>query len=137
MESSITTAAPAFASFGPTLLRLALGAVFLAHAWAKATVFTFPGTIRFFEASGFPGWTVWPVFAGELLGGLALVAGFQVRAVALLLVPIMLGALRPHLGNGWMFTGSGGGWEYPAFLLAALAAQALLGPGAFALRSAQ
>jgi putative oxidoreductase len=96
-------------------------------------VFTFPGTAAFFAAHGFPGWTAYPVCAAELFGGLALVAGFQVRAVALALVPIMLGALAPHVGNGWMFTNPGGGWEYVAFLLVALVAQALLGSGAFAL----
>ena len=44
----------------------------------------------------------------------------------------MLGALLPHVGNGWMFTGTGGGWEYPAFLVLALIAQVLLGDGAMA-----
>jgi putative oxidoreductase len=117
----------------PTALRVALGAVFLAHAFAKAFVFTFPGTAAYFAAHGFPGWMAYPVFAAELLGGAALLAGFQVRAVSLVLVPIMLGALVPHIGAGWMFTNPGGGWEYVAFLLVALGAQALLGSGAFAL----
>ena len=39
----------------------ALGAVFLAHAGAKAFIFTFAGTAQYFEAHGFPGWTAWPV----------------------------------------------------------------------------
>ncbi|HTU60873.1 MAG TPA: DoxX family protein [Polyangiales bacterium] len=122
-----------YQDFAPSALRIALGAVFLAHAYAKAFVFTFPGTAAYFASHGFPGWTAYPVFAAELFGGLALVAGFQVRAVSLALVPIMLGALVPHIGLGWMFTNPGGGWEYVAFLLVALAAQALLGSGAFAL----
>lgn len=119
--------------FAPTALRLALGAVFLAHAYAKAAVFTFPGTAAYFASHGFPGWTAYPVFALELLGGLALLAGFQVRVVSLALVPVMLGALIPHLAHGWMFSNPGGGWEYVAFLLVALGAQALLGSGALAL----
>ena len=119
-------------SLGATVLRVALGAVFLAHAWAKAFVFTFAGTEQFFEAHGFPGWTAWPVFLAELLGGLALVAGFRTRWVALGLVPIMLGALKPHLANGWMFSNAGGGWEYVAFLILALVTQSLVGSGAFA-----
>lgn len=118
---------------GPTALRIALGVVFLAHAYAKAFVFTFPGTAAYFAAHGFPGWTAYPVFAAELFGGLSLLAGFQVRAVSLALVPIMLGALVPHLAQGWMFSNPGGGWEYVAFLLVALGAQTLLGSGAFAL----
>jgi putative oxidoreductase len=118
---------------GPLALRVALGLVFLAHAYAKAAIFTFAGSEQFFIANGFPGWTVYPVFAAEFAGGLALVAGFRVRWVAALLVPVMLGALKPHLGNGWAFTAPGGGWEYPAFLLTALGVQWAIGPGAFAL----
>lgn len=120
------------ASFGPTTLRIGLGIVLLAHAYAKATIFTFAGTEQFFIANGFPGWTAYPVFAAELLGGLALIAGFKTRWVALAMIPIMLGALKPHLGNGWMFTGAGGGWEYVAFLNVALIAQAFVGSGAYA-----
>lgn len=115
------------------LLRVALGAVFLAHAYAKAAVFTFPGTEAFFEESGLPGWTAYPVFAAELVGGLALLLGYRARLAALGLMPVMLGALVPHVENGWMFTSPGGGWEYVAFLLVALAAQAALGDGALSL----
>lgn len=96
-------------------------------------MFILPDTAAFFASAGFPGWTAYPVFAAELLGGFALLLGVQVRAVSLGLIPIMLGALVPHAGNGWMFTNAGGGWEYVAFLLAALASQALLGSGAYAL----
>lgn len=122
---------------GAAVLRIALGAVFLAHAGAKAFLFTFAGTAQFFESHGFPGWTAGPVFLAELLGGLALVAGFRTRLVALGLVPVMLGALKPHVGNGWMFTNAGGGWEYVAFLLLALVTQALVGSGALALDGAR
>jgi putative oxidoreductase len=117
----------------PTALRVALGAVFLAHAYAKAFLFTFPGTMAFFASHGFPGWTAYPVFAAELFGGLALIAGFQVRAIALALLPVMLGAIIPHASHGWMFTNQGGGWEYVAFINVALIAQALLGSGAYAI----
>ena len=111
--------------YGPLILRVALGIVFLAHAYAKAAIFTFSGTEQFFVANGFPAWTVYPVFAAELLGGIALLAGYRVRLVAALLVPIMLGALKTHFGNGWSFMAPGGGWEYPAVLIAALGALAV------------
>ena len=114
----------------PTLLRLGLGAVFLAHSYAKLAIFTLPGTIAFFEGHGLPGWTVYPVLATELLGGLCLVAGVYVRLAALALIPVMVGALVPHVANGWMFTNPGGGWEYVALLLVALIVQLLLGRGA-------
>jgi putative oxidoreductase len=123
------------ASFGPLALRLGLGAVFLAHAYAKAAIYTFPGTAQFFEAQGFPGFLAYPVFAIELVAGLCLMAGFGTRWAALSLMPVMLGALKPHLAAGWMFTSSGGGWEYVAFLLAALVAQFFVGSGAYAAES--
>ncbi|KYF75272.1 hypothetical protein BE17_33925 [Sorangium cellulosum] len=123
---------PRSAELAALLLRLGLGAVFLAHALAKLLVFTLPGTAAFFAASGFPGWTAYPVFLAELLGGAALLAGLRTRLVALALLPVMAGALIVHLPNGWMFSGQGGGWEYVAFLMIALGAQALLGDGALA-----
>jgi putative oxidoreductase len=119
------------AELAPVILRGALGLVFLGHAYAKLAVFTLPGTAQFFEAHGFPGWTAYPVFLLELLGGVLLLLGIQVRLVAALLIPVMLGALGPHWSNGWMFTNQGGGWEYVAFLIAALFSQLLLGPGAW------
>ncbi|MBL8625255.1 MAG: DoxX family protein [Myxococcales bacterium] len=118
------------AALGPAILRIAVGLVFLAHAYAKARIFTFAGTEAYFAAHGFPGWTAYPVFAAELLGGLALVVGWHTRAVAAALVPVLVGALKPHVGNGWMFTNPGGGWEYVAVLLAALAALIVGGGGA-------
>lgn len=126
----------ALSPLGPLVLRVGLGLVFMAHACAKPLVFTFPGTIAFFEALGYPGWTAYPVFVVELLGGLALLLGFRTRLVALALVPVMLGALQAHLPNGWMFSAAGGGWEFVAFLLVSLGAQALLGSGAYALDGA-
>ncbi|MDB6078880.1 MAG: putative rane protein [Akkermansiaceae bacterium] len=119
-------------SLGTLILRLALATVMIAHALLKLLVFTLPGAAAFFAAHGFPGWTAYPVFALELAGGLLLAAGVAVRIVSLVLIPVMLGALAVHLPNGWMFTAPGGGWEYIALILAALAAQALLGPGAWA-----
>jgi putative oxidoreductase len=98
-------------------------------------VFTLPGTAQFFASLGFPGWTAYLVFAAELVGGVLLVLGVYTRAVAAALVPILIGALYVHVGNGWLFTAKGGGWEYPLFLIAASVVQALLGDGAYALRA--
>lgn len=122
-----------FAPFGPLLLRLGLGAIFVAHAWGKIFVFGLDGTASFFAAHGLPSWAALPVILIELLGGVGLMLGVATRIVALALVPVMLGALVPHIGNGWMFTNPGGGWEYVAFLIVALLAQASLGSGAYAL----
>lgn len=120
-------------TLAPLVLRLGVGAVFIAHALAKAFTFTFAGTAQYFAAHGFPGWTAYPVFFVELAGGAALLAGLRTRWVALALLPVIVGAIKPHAGNGWMFTAPGGGWEYPAFLLVALVAVALGGSGPYSL----
>ena len=119
-----------YAPWAALLLRVALGVVFLAHAWVKVAELTLPGTAAFFQRFGFPGWTAYPVFALELLGGLALIAGWRTRWVALALTGVVLGAFRVHWGNGWYFGEPDGGWEYLAVLLVGLVAVALLGPGA-------
>ena len=116
------------------VLRVSLGVMFLAHGLLKLTVFTLPGTVGFFESVGFPGWLAYPVTFGEIAGGVLLVAGVATRAVSLALLPVLLGAITVHFGNGWVYTNANGGWEYAAFLSAAAVAQALLGDGAFALR---
>lgn len=120
--------------YAALILRISLGSMFLAHGLLKLVVFTLPGTAQFFASVGFPGWLAYPVTLGEIIGGALLVAGIKTRAVSLLLLPILLGAITVHFGNGWLYTNANGGWEYAAFLSAASVAQALLGDGAFALR---
>ena len=120
--------------YGALLLRLALGAMYLAHGLLKVFVFTLPGTAGFFASQGFPAWTAYLVVAAELLAGIALIAGFQVRLVALAGLPILFGAFAVHLPNGWVFSAPNGGWEYPAFLIVASVVQALVGAGAYAVQ---
>lgn len=117
------------ADIAALLLRLTLGTAFLAHGLLKVLVFTVPGTIAFFESVGLPGLLAPLVIAAELIGGALLLAGIAVRWTSLALVPILLGAWFTHLPAGWVFSNEGGGWEYPAFWLATLLVQALLGPG--------
>jgi len=128
-----SAATPTPAELGATLLRLTLGSMWIAHALLKALVFTLPGTAQFFDSVGYPGTLAYPVFALELAGGIALVLGVYARQVALLLVPVLLGAAKVHLGNGWVFNAPGGGWEYPVFLALASLVLWLVGDGAFAL----
>ena len=114
------------------MLRIALGSMFIAHALLKIMVFTPAGTAGFFASLGVPGWFAYPVMAIELIGGIMLIAGFQVRAVSVSLLPVLLGSIvLVHAGNGWLFTNANGGWEYPLFLTVAAMVQALLGDGAY------
>ena len=122
------------AEYGLALLRVSLGTMWIAHALLKLFVFTLPGTAEFFQSIGYPGVLAYPVFAVELLGGIALVLGVYARQVALALVPVMAVAASTHFANGWVHTSPGGGWEYPVFLVAASVALWLTGDGAFSLR---
>jgi putative oxidoreductase len=122
------------APYGALLLRVSLGVLFIAHALLKLLVFTLPGTVQFFASLGLPGPLAYLVFAAELGGGVLLVLGIYSRWVALALIPIMLGAAWAHLGNGWVFSNTGGGWEYPVFWAVVLFIQFLLGDGTLALK---
>lgn len=123
------------APWAALVLRAALGVMFIAHALLKYAVFTLPGTVQFFESLGLPGALAYATFWAELAGGILILAGLGSRWVSAALVPILLGATWAHAGNGWLFSAPNGGWEYPAFLVAAALAQALLGDGRYAVSS--
>lgn len=123
------------APYGAMLLRVSLGVMFIAHGMLKVLVFTIPGTVQFFEQQGFPGMLAYAVIAAEIAGGALMIAGVHARWIALALVPILIGAASVHWPNGWVFSATGGGWEYPAFLAVAALVVALLGDGAYALRT--
>jgi putative oxidoreductase len=119
--SSVETAAFAqtdFSRAGATLLRVALGIMFIAHSVVlKYLTFTLAGTAQYFVSIGLPGFLAYVVFALEAVGGVLLVLGIRTRWVALGLVPVLLGATWAHVGNGWVFNAPNGGWEYPVFLI--------------------
>ena len=116
------------------LLRLSLALMFFAHAWLKIKVFTIPGTVKYFESLGVPGFMAYLTIAAELGGGTLLLLGIGTRWVALALVPLILGTIvLVHGRNGWLFTNKDGGWEYPAFWAVGLLVLAALGDGTAAL----
>ena len=124
---------PEMAAAAALLLRLALGTMFLAHAWVKIKVFTPAGTAKYFESLGVPGFFAYLTMAAEVGGGALLIFGIYTRWIALLLVPLMAGTIfLVHGRNGWLFTNKDGGWEYPAFWIVGLIVLALLGDGAAA-----
>jgi putative oxidoreductase len=116
------------------ILRVSLGVLALAHGLLKVLVFTPAGTVGFFVSLGLPAILAYATIAVEVVGGLALVAGVFTRYVAVVMIPILLGAVVVHFNAGWLFSNEGGGWEYPAFWAVALAVQAMLGDGAFSLK---
>jgi putative oxidoreductase len=122
------------APYGVFALRVALGLMFIAHAYLKVAVFTVPGFQAFLGQVGLPAFLAWPIILAEIVGGAAILVGFYGRLVSFALLPVLLGALMVHAPNGWLFTAPNGGWEYPAFLAVAALAQALIGDGAFAVK---
>jgi putative oxidoreductase len=120
--------------YAALLLRLALGALFLAHGLLKLLIHKPAGTAAYFRSLGLPGFVGYLTIAAELGGGALLVLGVGTSLVALLLVPLILGTIYfVHGANGWLFANQGGGWEFPAFWATALLVQALLGSGAYSL----
>jgi putative oxidoreductase len=120
--------------FAALMLRVSLGLMYVAHGLWKVLELSMPVTASFFAAQGFPSWSAYPVVAAEAAAGVLLILGIHVRLVTLLMLPILLGALKVHLPNGFVFSYPNGGWEYPAFLIIVSVVQALLGEGAYALK---
>jgi putative oxidoreductase len=123
-----------FAPYGVFTLRAALGIMFIAHAYLKVVIFTVPGFEAFLGQVGLPSFLAWPIILAELIGGLAILAGFYARLVSVALLPVLLGAVVVHAANGWLWNAPNGGWEYPAFLVVAAVAHILIGDGAFAVK---
>ena len=119
---------------GTFILRVALGIVLLAHSvYLKLMVFTLPGTAQFFDSIGLPGFLAYVVFSVEVIAGFALILGIKTRLFSALVIPVLLGATWAHSANGWLFTNTGGGWEFPLLLAVMAFAQVALGDGKYAL----
>jgi len=119
---------------GAFINRIALGTILLAHGALKVFVFTIPGTVGFFESLGLPASAAYLTIFGEVVGGTFLLLGIYSRLTALLSLPILAGAAWAHLGNGWLFSNQGGGWEFPVLLIVLAVVVAIQGAGSFAIR---
>jgi len=120
--------------FGAFVSRISLGMILLMHsAYLKLMVFTLPGTAAFFGSIGLPEFSAYIVFSIEVVAGIALILGVKTRVFSALVIPVLAGATWAHSGSGWLFTNTGGGWEYPLFLTAMAFVQMCLGDGKFAL----
>lgn len=116
-------------------LRVSLGIVLITHSiYLKLLVFTLPGTAQYFTSIGLPGVLAYIVFFVEALAGVALVIGYKTRIFAALVIPVLLGAVWVHAGNGWLFSNKGGGWEFPLLLVIMAFSQLGLGNGKYAIQ---
>lgn len=126
---------PAFlnrlAPFAATVLRLAMGVVFIAHGWQKLDngVSGFAGFLSSLNIPA-PEVMAWVVTILEIGGGILLVAGLGTRLVALALAALMVGTIIMVKAEAGLIGEQGVGAEIDLMLLAGGVALALLGPGA-------
>ncbi len=101
------------------LIRISYGAILLSHGLLlKVFDYTIDGTVEYFSTSyGIPAIVTYLIIFGETVGGAAILIGLYTRLAALLSLPIVLGALYVHLSQGWLFSNTGGGYEFPLLLL--------------------
>lgn len=121
------------AGYGPLLLRILLGLLFIAHLYWKVAVR--PGGLEgWFEGLvklGYPPYVPLYVVSAELAGALLLIPGVMSRYVALYALPMMLGAAQFWwTRKGFYFTDAGA--ELPLVWMALLGLQAVLGDGPYA-----
>jgi putative oxidoreductase len=123
------------ASYGPAILRLVVGAIFVAHGaqklfglWGGGGL---EGTAGSFAKLGLEPSYPMAIVAGvvEFGGGLLLVFGALTLYTALALIVQMLVAIwKVHAAAGFFLPA---GYEFNLALIAALASLMLTGPGAF------
>jgi len=110
---------------GILLIRVALGAVFIAHGWAKFA--DMEGTIGFFSSLGMAAFLAYFVSAAELVGGILMILGLFVRPVGIILASIMAVAiLSVKIKMGFL-----GGYEYELVLLLIALSMVFLGGGSY------
>ncbi|MGH8931534.1 MAG: DoxX family protein [Egibacteraceae bacterium] len=121
-----------FAGLAPLIVRVVVGTVMFAHGLQKLTG---PGPAGFGQGAlaglgvPFPVFFGYLVTYGELLGGLALIAGLLTRLLALALTVHLLGAILLVKVNVGLIGQEGAGAELDLALIAGLVTLALLGPG--------
>ncbi|HZZ31529.1 MAG TPA: DoxX family membrane protein [Phenylobacterium sp.] len=116
------------------LLRLLVGALFIAHLYWKLAVL--PGGAEAWWGNlvkaGYPPFVPAYVLSAEVAGALLMIPGVLSRYVALYAIPMMIGAAQFWLvRKGFYFTKAGA--ELPLVWLALLAIQVVMGDGAYAL----
>jgi putative oxidoreductase len=131
--SLFSTASRRQIDFGLAILRVVVGAIFIAHGGQKIFVFGFDGVAGAFGQMGIPMAEILGPFVAlvEFLGGLALVTGLLTRLASFgLLSTMVVALLQVHLKNGFF---APNGIEFPLSLIGSTALIALAGAGNFSI----
>lgn len=105
-----------FQSYAYTLVRFALGAIFVPHGYAKLFGGGLAGLVKILSGWGLPAPLAWAygVAGLEFFGGILLAVGLLTRPVALLFVIEMVVAAVGVHSKVWAW--NQGGAQYPVFL---------------------
>jgi putative oxidoreductase len=124
----------AYAPYGIFLLRVAIGIDWIVHAFLK----TYRGMYTheaLLAKNGITPLLAWPTFSLEVIGGVAILLGWYTRQWTALLLIFLAVVIWIKWPVGWLYSNTGGGFEYPLLWLIAQAALMLAGSGAFALQA--
>lgn len=132
----LSSATAGLRPYAPTILRIFVGIVFLAHGVQKLQ--GIEGVVGFFGFLGIPAPDImaWVVALIETIGGLALILGLGTRYAAALLAVVMLVAIVTFKASIGLIAGpdaGAAGYELDGTLLVANLVLLILGGGALSL----
>jgi len=122
------------AAYAALVLRVALSGMFIAHLYRKFMGVGFAAWWDGLNLAGYADWMLGYTVAAEFAGAVLLLLGIYTRYVSVFALPVMV-AVTYHWAIRKGFWFSDGGAEFPLAWTAMLLAQALLGDGAYAVRT--
>ena len=122
-----------YAPYGLFVLRVAIGFDWIVHAFLK-TSRGMETHAALLAKNGITPLLAWPTFSVEVIGGVAILLGWYTRQWAAFLLVFLAVVVWIKWPVGWLYSNTGGGWEYPLFWLVAQSTLVFAGGGAVALQ---